>query len=73
MAQTHLQRRNGCFYYRQKIPADLLVHFGQREVVAACARANAARRAPRATSRGTIGLGSLRGSARAASRRFLER
>src|SRR5258708_5379689 len=33
MAQTHLQRRNGCFYYRQKIPADLLVHFGQREVV----------------------------------------
>jgi excisionase family DNA binding protein len=33
MAQTHLQRRNGCFYFRQKIPADLLVHFGQREVV----------------------------------------
>ena len=22
MAQTHLQRRNGCFYYRQKIPTD---------------------------------------------------
>jgi hypothetical protein len=33
MAQTHLQRRNGCFYYRQKIPADLLVHFGQSEIV----------------------------------------
>jgi integrase len=33
MAQTHLQRRNGCFYYRQKIPADLLVHYGQSEIV----------------------------------------
>jgi hypothetical protein len=28
MAQTHIQRRNGCFYYRQKIPtgADKLRH-----------------------------------------------
>src|ERR1700688_559333 len=33
MAQTHLQRRNGRFYYRQKIPADLLVHFGKREII----------------------------------------
>ena len=33
MAQTHLQRRNGCFYYRQKIPADLLMHYGRSEIV----------------------------------------
>jgi integrase len=33
MAQTNVQRRKGAYYYRQKIPADLLVHYGQREIV----------------------------------------
>jgi hypothetical protein len=34
MAQTHLQRRrNGTYYYWQKIPGDLRIHFGKREIV----------------------------------------
>lgn len=33
MAQTRIQRRNGCFYCRQKISADLLVHFGKGEII----------------------------------------
>jgi hypothetical protein len=33
MAQTNVQRRKAGFYYRQKIPADLLIHYGKREIV----------------------------------------
>jgi integrase len=33
MAQTNVQRRKGAYYYRQKIPADLLVHYGKCEIV----------------------------------------
>ena len=33
MAQTNVQRRDGGYYYRQKIPADLLVHYGKTEIV----------------------------------------
>jgi integrase len=33
MAQTNVQRRKGGYYYRQKIPADLLIHYGKREIV----------------------------------------
>jgi len=33
MAQTNVQRRKGAFYYRQRIPADLRLHYGRREIV----------------------------------------
>ncbi len=33
MAQEHLQWRNGGYYFRHKIPADLLVHYGKYEIV----------------------------------------
>jgi hypothetical protein len=33
MAQTNVQRRKAGYYYRQKIPADLLTHYGKREIV----------------------------------------
>jgi integrase len=33
MAQTNVQRRKAGYYYRQKIPADLLIHYGKREIV----------------------------------------
>jgi hypothetical protein len=33
MAQEHLQRREGGYYFRQRIHADLRVHYGQREIV----------------------------------------
>jgi hypothetical protein len=29
MAQTNVQRRKAGYYYRQKIPADLLIHYAQ--------------------------------------------
>jgi hypothetical protein len=32
MAQTNVQRRKGGYYYRQKIPADLLIHYGKLEI-----------------------------------------
>jgi len=33
MAHTNVQRRKGGYYYRQKIPADLLIHYGKLEIV----------------------------------------
>jgi hypothetical protein len=33
MAQTNVQRRKAGYFYRQKIPADLLIHYGKREIV----------------------------------------
>jgi hypothetical protein len=33
MAQTNVQRRKGYYYYRQKIPVDLLVHYARSEIV----------------------------------------
>jgi hypothetical protein len=33
MAQTNVQRWKGGYYYRQKIPADLLIHYGKLEIV----------------------------------------
>jgi hypothetical protein len=34
MAQTHIRRRrSGTFYYRQKVPGDLRIHFGKTEIV----------------------------------------
>jgi hypothetical protein len=33
MAQTNVQRRKAGYYYRQKIPVDLLIHYGKREIV----------------------------------------
>jgi hypothetical protein len=33
MAQTNIQRRDSGYYYRRKIPADLLVHYGKAEIV----------------------------------------
>ncbi len=31
MQHTHLQKRNGVYYYRQKVPADLLDHYARRQ------------------------------------------
>jgi hypothetical protein len=33
MAQTNVQRRKSGYYYRQKIPADLPIQYGKREIV----------------------------------------
>jgi len=33
MAQTHTQRRASSYYFRRKVPADLIGHFGTREIV----------------------------------------
>jgi Domain of unknown function (DUF6538) len=33
MAQTNVQRRTAGYYCRQKIPADLHIHYGKREIV----------------------------------------
>jgi hypothetical protein len=40
MAQTNVQRRDGGYYYRQKIPADLLVHYSKTEIVRSLRRRN---------------------------------
>jgi hypothetical protein len=44
MSQTHTQRRGSGYYYRQTIPADLIVHFGKREIVR-CLKTSSAREA----------------------------
>jgi hypothetical protein len=33
MAQTNVRRRKAGYYYLQKIPADLRINYGKREIV----------------------------------------